>query len=256
MNTSYWKPALAELIGTFTLVFVGAGAGAVAGGPGGSGLIGVAMAHGIALMVVIYAWSAVSGGHANPAVTFGLAVAGKISWERALWYWVGQFLGAALAAYLLLYLIGPLSGLGATTGPLSVGPTANPFKAIIVEAVLTFFLVIAVYGTAVSGRNGNAAGAAIGLVLAMDILMGGPLTGASMNPARSFGPALALADFSYLWIYLVGPLAGGAIAGLLYSQVFPAAAAAAAARPAVALGTSSAPAASAPVQPVRKKAKR
>jgi MIP family channel proteins len=252
MNTSYWKPALAELIGTFTLVFVGAGAGAVAGSPGGSGLIGVAMAHGIALMVVIYAWGAVSGGHANPAVTFGLVVAGKISWERAIWYWVGQFLGAALAAYLLLYLIGSGSGLGATTGSLT---TADPLKAIIIEAVLTFFLVIAVYGTAVSGRNGNAAGAAIGLVLAMDILMGGPLTGASMNPARSFGPALALADFSYLWIYLVGPLAGGAIAGLLYSRVFPAAAAAAA-RPAVSAGAPSAPAASAPVQPVRRKAKR
>jgi MIP family channel proteins len=253
MNTSYWKPALAELIGAFTLTFVGAGAGAVAGGPGGSGLIGVAMAHGIALMVVIYAWGAVSGGHANPAVTFGLVVAGKISWERAIWYWVGQFLGAALAAFLLLYLIGAGSGLGATTGTLT---TADPIKAVIIEAVLTFFLVIAVYGTAVSGRNGNAAGAAIGLVLAMDILMGGPLTGASMNPARTFGPALATGNLSYLWIYLVGPLAGGAIAGLLYSRVFPAAAAAAAAKPAAASTTPSAPSAPPPVQTYRKKAKR
>jgi MIP family channel proteins len=210
------------------------------------------MAHGIALMVVIYAWGAVSGGHANPAVTFGLVVAGKISWERAIWYWVGQFLGAALAAYLLLYLLGASSGLGATTGSLT---NTDPLKAIIIEAVLTFFLVIAVYGTAVSGRNGNAAGAAIGLVLAMDILMGGPLTGGSMNPARSFGPALALGNLSYLWIYLVGPLAGGAIAGLLYSRVFPAAAAAAA-RPSASSSAPSTPAASAPVQPVRKKAKR
>ncbi len=224
MNTSYLKPALAELIGTFTLVFIGAGAGALAGGPGGAGLVGVALAHGLALMIVVYAWGAVSGGHANPAVTFGLVVAGKITWERAIWYWVAQFIGAALAAYLLLYLVGAASGLGATTGPLSVGAAADPLKAIVVEAVLTFFLVIAVFGSAVSGRNGNAAGAAIGLVLAMDILMGGPLTGASMNPARSFGPALALLNFSYLWIYLVGPLLGGAAAGLLYSRVFPAAA--------------------------------
>lgn len=232
MNTSYLKPALAELVGTFTLVFIGAGAGAVAGGPGGAGLVGVALAHGLALMIIVYAWGAVSGGHVNPAVTFGLVVAGKITWERAIWYWVAQFIGAALAAYLLLYLLGAASGLGATTGPLSVGPAADPLKAIIVEAVLTFFLVIAVYGTAVSGRNGNAGGAAIGLVLTMDILMGGPLTGASMNPARSFGPALALLNFSYLWMYLVGPLLGAAAAGLLYSRVFPAAAAAATRPPA------------------------
>ena len=228
MNTSYLKPALAELIGTFTLVFIGAGAGALAGGSGGGGLVGVAIAHGLALMIVVYAWGAISGGHANPAVTFGLAVGGKITWERAIWYWIAQLIGAALAAYLLLYLVGAATGLGATTGPLSVGPTADPIKAIIVEAILTFFLVIAVYGSAVSERNGNAAGAAIGLVLTMDILMGGPLTGASMNPARSFGPALATANFSYLWIYLVGPLLGGGLAGLLFSQVFPAKAATAA----------------------------
>jgi MIP family channel proteins len=210
------KAALAEMIGTFTLTFIGAGAGALAGASGG-GLLAVALAHGVALMVIVYAWGAVSGAHVNPAVTFGLAIAGKMDWMKAIYYWIAQFVGAALAAYLLAYLVGAGTGLGATIGSLT---STDPVKAIILEAVLTFFLVTAVFGTAVAGRNGNAAGLAIGFVLAMDILMGGPLTGASMNPARTFGPALATGDFSYLWMYLAGPLLGGAAAGLLYDRVF------------------------------------
>jgi MIP family channel proteins len=219
MNDSL-KPALAELIGTFTLTFIGAGAGALAGASG-AGLVGVALAYGIAYAIIIYAWGAHSGAHVNPAVTFGLAVGGKITWERAIWYWVAQFLGAALAGYLLLYLIGAGAGLGVTLGSLTNGAASTDvIKGTIVEAVLTFFLVTAVYGTAVAGRNGNAAGIAIGLVLTMNMLMGGSLTGASMNPARSFGPALAALNFTNLWVYFVGPLAGAAAAGLLYSQVF------------------------------------
>jgi MIP family channel proteins len=209
------KAALAELIGTFTLVFIGAGAGALAGTSGG-GIVAVALAHGVALMVIVYAWGAVSGAHVNPAVTFGLALTGKMDWRKAVYYWIAQFAGAALAAYLLAYLVGAGTGLGATTGSL----TSDPIKTIVVEAVLTFFLVAAVFGSAVSGRNGNAAGLAIGFVLAMDILMGGALTGASMNPARTFGPALATGNLSYLWMYLVGPLAGAALAALLYERVF------------------------------------
>ena len=210
------KPALAELIGTFTLVFIGAGAGALAGANGG-GILAVALAHGVALMVIVYAWGAVSGAHVNPAVTFGLALAGKIDWMKAVFYSIAQFVGAALAALLLAYLVGAASGLGATTGSLT---RTDPVKTIVVEAVLTFFLVSAVFGTAVSGRNGNAAGFAIGFVLLMDILMGGALTGASMNPARTFGPALATGDFSYLWMYLLGPLLGAAVAALVYDRVF------------------------------------
>jgi MIP family channel proteins len=210
------KSALAELIGTFTLVFIGAGAGALAGSNGG-GILAVALAHGVALMVIIYAWGAHSGAHVNPAVTFGLALAGKIDWIKAVWYFVAQFIGAAIAAFLLLYLVGTTGALGATTGSLTA---SDPVKTIVVEAVLTFFLVVAVFGTAVSGRNGNASGFAIGFVLLMDILMGGALTGASMNPARTFGPALATGDLSYLWMYIVGPLLGGGVAGLLYDRVF------------------------------------
>jgi MIP family channel proteins len=214
MTQQYLKPVLAELVGTFTLVFIGAGAGALAS-EGSAGVIAVALAHGIALMVIVYAWGTVSGAHVNPAVTFSLALVKKIDWTTAVWYWVAQFVGAAVAAYLLAYLIGAETGLGATTGSL----TATPVKTVIVEAVLTFFLVTAVFGSAVTGRNGNAAGLAIGFVLAMDVLAGGPLTGASMNPARTFGPALATGDIGYFWMYVVGPLVGGAAAGLLYDRV-------------------------------------
>jgi MIP family channel proteins len=216
MTQQNLKPVLAELLGTFTLVFIGAGAGAVAGETGN--LVAVALAHGIALMVIVYAWGAVSGAHVNPAVTFGLALTRKIDWTTAVWYWVAQFFGAALAAYLLLFLLGGNSSLGVTVGSLTTSKDA--LKAVIVEAVLTFFLVTAVFTTAVAGRNGNAAGIAIGFVLAMDILMGGPLTGASMNPARTFGPALATGDISLFWIYVVGPLLGAAAAALLHERVF------------------------------------
>ncbi len=210
------KPALAELIGTFTLTFIGAGAGAVGGRIGGA--LGVALAHGVALMVIIYAWGAVSGAHVNPAVTLGPAVTGKIDWMKAAYYWVAQFVGAALAAYLLLYLVGAADLVnGATLGDFT---KADPLKTIVIEAVLTFFLVTAVFATAVNGRNGNAAGLAIGFVLVMDILMGGPLTGASMNPARTFGPALATLDFSYLWMYILGPALGAVGAALLYDRLF------------------------------------
>jgi MIP family channel proteins len=215
------KAALAELIGTFTLVFIGAGAGALAAVSGG-GIVGVALAHGLALMVIVYAWGSISGAHVNPAVTFGVAVAGRMDWPKAISYWVAQFAGAAAAAYLLAWLLDSNANLGATIGSLTPTET-NPgdaAKVIVLEGVLTFFLVTAVFASGIHNRNGNLAGVAIGLVLAMDILMGGALTGASMNPARTFGPALAMNDFGYLWMYIVGPLAGGGIAALLYDKFF------------------------------------
>jgi MIP family channel proteins len=212
------KQTLAEMIGTFTLVFIGAGAGALAGpSDNGTGVLGVALAHGLALVTCIYAWGHISGCHINPAVTFGLAITGKISPVKAVLYWLGQFVGAFGAAYLLLWLLGPESTLGQTKGTLT---DTNAAKTIVVEGVLTFFLVIAVFGSGVTGRNGNALGLAIGLILTMDILMGASLTGASMNPARTFGPALAMGDMSYMWMYLVGPLAGGGLAALVYNTLF------------------------------------
>ncbi|MBI5290609.1 MAG: aquaporin [Chloroflexi bacterium] len=213
------KPALAELVGTFTLVFIGAGAGALAATNGG-GIVAVALAHGLALMVAVYALGAVSGAHVNPAVTISLALTGKVKWDRAAFYVAAQLIGGALAAYLLAYVVGPsgdVGGLGATVGSLTA---SDPLKTMALEAVLTFFLVMAVYASGVAGRNGNLAGVAIGLVLTMDILMGGSLTGASMNPARTFGPALATGHLEYWWLYIVGPVVGGAAAAFLYDRVF------------------------------------
>lgn len=209
-----FKEELAEGVGTFTLVFIGAGAGALASATG-AGLVGVALAHAIALTVIVYAWGAVSGAHVNPAVTFGVAVAGRMPWGRAARYWVVQLVGGGIAAVLLRALIGTEGSLGMTL------PAAGlaAWRAVVIEAVLTFFLVTAVFGSAIAGRNGNAAGLAIGLVLGMDILMGGGLTGASMNPARSFGPALAMLDFASLWVYFVGPLFGGGLAALVYDRL-------------------------------------
>jgi MIP family channel proteins len=218
------KAALAEFIGTFTLVFIGAGAGALAD-PGSAGLVSVAFAHGLALMVIVYAWGSISGAHVNPAVTLGVTVAGRMPLPKAISYWVAQGLGAIVAAYLLQWFVGPGSMLGSTIGSLTPGVAgaadgASAAKVIVLEAVLTFFLVTAVFASGIHGRNGNVAGLAIGLVLTMDILAGGPLTGASMNPARTLGPAVATGNLSYVWMYFVGPLAGGALAALLYDNFF------------------------------------
>lgn len=213
------RASVAEFLGTFTLVFIGAGAGAMAGpSAGGGGIVAVALAHGIALLVCVYVWGGISGSHVNPAVTLSLLVTGRVSAPRAIMYWVAQFIGAAAAGFLLLYLVGrgALEG-GQTIGSLTA---ADPLRVVIIEAVLTAFLVFAVYGSAVAARNGNAIGVAIGLVLTMDILMGGYLTGASMNPARTFGPALALsAPIQHVWMYFVGPCAGGVLAAVIHDQV-------------------------------------
>ncbi|MFQ5854017.1 MAG: MIP/aquaporin family protein [Anaerolineae bacterium] len=212
MNDDF-KPSIAELIGTFILVFIGAGAGAL----GSGGIVGVALAHGIAVTVIVYTVGAVSGAHVNPAVTFGVAVAGKIEWRRAVWYWIAQVIGAVLAALVLLFVLGGQSGnLGATT----LGSGTSPIQGVVIEAVLTVFLMMSVLVSGVLGKNGNLAGVAIGFVLIMDILMGGSLTGASMNPARTLGPAIVMGNFADLWVYLVGPLAGGAIAAGLIRYLY------------------------------------
>ncbi len=215
------KPTVAELVGTFTLVLIGAAAGAQADS-GSAGLTAVALAHGLALMVIVFAWGSISGAHVNPAVTFGVVVSGKMPVPKAIAYWVAQFVGAVAAAYTLRWFLGPESGLGATIGSLTpYGDVAgDATKVIVLEAILTFFLVTAVMASGIFGLNGSLAGVAIGLVLTMDILAGGPLTGASMNPARTFGPALATSNLSYFWMYLIGPVLGGGVAGLLYTRYF------------------------------------
>ncbi len=204
---------IAELIGTFALVFVGAGAAALK-----ADLVTVALAFGFVLAAFYYAFNSISGAHFNPAVTLGLAINGTINWLEAVYYWVSQFLGAILAASLLFVVLGKANnGLGATV--MKTG--TSPFFGLVVEAVLTFFLVTVVLHTAVAGKGGEFAGLAIGLSLAFGIMMSGPLTGGSLNPARTFGPAIFTGTFGQYWIYLLGPLAGAAVAALLFKYMVP-----------------------------------
>lgn len=213
---------LAEFIGTFALVFIGAGAGAL----GLGGLVGVALAHGLVVLGFAYAYGHISGTHINPAVTLGVWAAGKINASRAVSYIVFQILGGIVAAFTLAWVLGGTgTGLGATllARDLQAGGTSitiTPVIGLVLEAIMTFFLVNAVMNAAVSGKAGKHDGMAIGLTLTFCILMGGPLTGASLNPARSIGPAMASGNFSDLWVYLVGPALGGVAAGLLYKTVF------------------------------------
>jgi MIP family channel proteins len=222
------KVFVAEFIGTFALVFVGAAAGIY----GNSlGLLGIALAHGLTLAVIVYAYGYVSGSHVNPAVTLGLAANGNIKWSEASVYWVAQFSGAALAAFLLRMFIGVLNpDVFATNAATNGALTAKfPYYAMALEALLTFFLVNTVLHAAVGGKAGPFAGWAIGTTLTIAILAGGPLTGASLNPARSFGPAIftsAIESGTPDWknptlylVYFVGPFIGSIIAVLLY-QLF------------------------------------
>ena len=209
---SMLKASLAELVGTFVLVFVGAFAVA-----SGQGVAVAALAHGLILVAIVYMYGHISGAHVNPAVTLGLLVGGKIDIQKAVFYWVAQFAGGIAAAFLLSAIIGSGGSLGETTGSLTSGMVWN---AALFEAVMTFFLVSTVYQAAVYGKAGNVAGIAIGFTLAASILAGGTYTGASLNPARTLGPALAAGDLSYVLPYFVGIFGGGAAAGVLHAFVF------------------------------------
>lgn len=213
MNNTLLRAALAELFGTFTLVFVGALAVTVAPQ---AGLVVPALGHGLILVGLIFAYGHLSGAQFNPAVTAGLLVGGKIDLMKAVVYWVAQFAGAIIAAYLLVALLPDPGNYGQTTGTLTA---SNLGQAALMEAVLTFFLVTAVYQAAVYGKAGGLAALAIGLTLAASIFAGGIYTGASLNPARTLGPALAAGDLSYVPAYLVGIFAGGVAAGLLHTFV-------------------------------------
>jgi aquaporin Z len=204
------RKLVAEFIGTFALIFIGAGAGAL----GTGGLVGVALAHGLVVLTFAYAYGHISGTHINPAVTIGLWAGKQIDAASAVAYIVVQLIGGTLGALVLRFVLGGTSsGLGATT----LTPNVSPIQGFVVETILTFFLVNAIFNTAVSGKAGNGAPVAIGLTLAFCILMGGPLTGGSLNPARTLGPAVATGNFANLWLYFVGPSLGGVVAALLYN---------------------------------------
>lgn len=213
------KKCTAEFIGTFTLIFIGVGAIHNAVDPlSGVGLLGVALAHGLAIAVMVSATGAISGGHLNPAVTCGLLVGGKIKPADAVAYWISQLAGAVAAGCLLLMIYGANGKDIVAKGTPDLGGGVSAGTGILVEAVLTFFLVFVVYGSAVDARAPKIGGLAIGLTVALDILFGGPLTGAAMNPARTFGPAVASGHWNNHIVYWIGPMLGGALAGLIYGQ--------------------------------------
>jgi MIP family channel proteins len=211
----------AEALGTFGLVFVGAAVVVVNGGfpNSGIGLLGIALAHAVVLSVMITATMTISGGHLNPAVTLALLVRRRIDPVSAVAYIVVQLLAACLGAFLVKLLLPPTAVQNAMLGVPVIASSVTLGQAIGIELILTFFLVSAVFGTAVSPDAPRVAGFGIGLVLLFDILVGGPLTGAAMNPARAFGPAAVAGEWVGHLAYWVGPILGGLLAAVLWEFV-------------------------------------
>jgi MIP family channel proteins len=204
-------------------VFIGAGAAAVIGdGVGLPGIIAIAFAHGLTIMVFAFAYGNVSGGHMNPAVTVGVLAAGAMSASEAAGYILSQLVGGVAGALLLATVLGgAATGLGtpALAHNLALGTTTitiTPGTGFIIEAVLAFFLITVVLSTAVAGRAGSLAPLAIGMTLTLNIIMGGALTGAAFNPARALGPMLATGDFTNAWLYIVAPLTGAIVAAVTH----------------------------------------
>ena len=211
------KALVAEFIGTFALIFIGVGSIAADHITGGKlGLTGIALAHGLAIGCMASAVGAISGGHFNPAVTIGLWSAKKINDNNALGYIIVQCLGAICAAILIKVCV-PANALAAVNmgTPALAGPVSHK-AGLLIEAILTFFLVFVIYGTAVDSRAPKVGGLFIGLAITLDILMGGPLTGAAMNPARHLGPALLGGGLQDTWLYWVGPVCGAVLAAQVY----------------------------------------
>jgi aquaporin NIP len=197
------KKYIAEIIGTFSMIFCGCGAMVINDFTGGTITHpGVAITWGLIVMAMIYAFGDISGAHFNPAVTIGFAIAKKFSWNEVPKYIVGQFIGAMAASLILLYLF-PESDLGATL------PTIEPMKVFIIELLLSFFLMVVIINVSTGSKEiGPIAGIAIGSVILLEAMFAGPLTKASMNPIRSLAPALVSGNFTYLWVYLTAPFVG------------------------------------------------
>ena len=220
MNYKLVRALVAELLGTFALVFIGAGAVVVDASKGGAlGLVGIALAHAAVLSVMVSALMNVSGGHFNPAVTFAIWLSNRIKLPHAVAYVVTQLVAGALAALAVKLLAPAMAGEVTSLGVPRIAGDVTFTSAIFIEAILTLFLVSAVFGTCVSIEAPKVGGFGIGIVLLFDILMGGPLTGAAMNPARAFGPALISNDWHGHAAYWIGPLLGAAVAGVLWSKI-------------------------------------
>ncbi|HEY1514199.1 MAG TPA: aquaporin [Gaiellaceae bacterium] len=208
------RAAAAEAIGTFTLVFAGAGAVMVDAKTHALGHVGVAITFGLVIMAMIYAVGHVSGAHFNAAVTFAFALTRHFPWSKAAVYWGAQFLGALAAALLLRASLGNVAHVGATL------PSGSQGQSFLFELVMTAFLMFVVLAVATDTRAvGEAAAIAIGGTIGLDAMFGGPISGASMNPMRSLGPALASGDVHALWLYIVAPILGASLGGFAYQFV-------------------------------------
>ncbi|HZD86999.1 MAG TPA: aquaporin [Gaiellaceae bacterium] len=214
MSGELLRPLVAEAIGTFALVFAGCGAIMVDAKTHQLGHVGVAVSFGLVIMFGIYAVGHISGAHFNAAVTFAFALTRHFPWSRAVAYWCAQFAGAATAAALLRGSLGDVANVGATL------PAGSQGQAFLWELVMSFFLMFVILAVATDTRAvGEAAAIAIGGTIGLDAMFGGPVTGASMNPMRSLGPALVSGDLHALWLYIAAPLVGASAGGLAYQFV-------------------------------------
>jgi MIP family channel proteins len=217
-----FRRALAEFIGTFTLIFIGVGSIVAAHQIHDPSLIGVALAHGLAIGIMVSALGHISGGHFNPAVTLGFLVTRRIKPPLGVAYWVAQLAGAALAALLVRNLLPRAATEVVHLGVPAIGNGVDAGSGFGLEAILTFFLGWVVFATAVDERGAfkAIAGLGIGLTITIDILFGGPYTGAAMNPARAFGPQLVGNHWENAWIWYAGPALGAVAAALAYELLY------------------------------------
>jgi aquaporin NIP len=214
VEAAFLRSLVAEAIGTFALVFAGAGAIMVDAKTHALGHVGVAISFGLVIMVMIYAVGHVSGAHFNPAVSFAFALTRHFPWPRAVAYWAAQVGGAVLAAAVLRGSLGKIAHVGATL------PAGSQGQSFLWEVVLTFFLMFVIMAVATDARAvGEAAAIAIGATVGLDAMFGGPISGASMNPARSLGPAFVAGDLHALWLYVMAPILGAALGALAYQFV-------------------------------------
>jgi MIP family channel proteins len=216
------RRGFAEFVGTFTLVFVGAGSIMSAAGVHDPTIAGIALAHGLAIAVMVSAVGHISGGHFNPAVTLGFLITRRLDPVLGVVYWVAQFAAAAIAALLLNWIFPGNAIEAAKLGAPALNAAIGSGAGMVLEAILTFLLVWVIFATAADPRGTfkSIAGLAIGLTITIDILIGGPLTGAAMNPARAFGPQLVHSEWGDGWIWYVGPALGAVAAALAYELLY------------------------------------
>jgi MIP family channel proteins len=217
MQQEYFRRGAAEFVGAFALTFIGIGS-MVSGG----GLVGVALAHGLVIAVMVSAVGHISGGHFNPAVTLGFLVTGRIEGALALVYWLAQFSGAFFAALIVSGVLPNELTDPALLGAPAIANGVGVGAGFLIEIVLTFFLVWVVFATAVDPRGTfkAIAGLAIGLTITLDILFGGPFTGAAMNPSRAFGPQLVGGHWGDAWLWYLAPAIGGMLAAIAYERLY------------------------------------